>query len=68
MSQEYDELVRKVKGDGLCKGRTTDELAIGFLRYEALRKLTPAQYADLHKRNLKGERFDDMVDALVLKK
>lgn len=42
------------------------ELALGFLRYEALRKLHPSRYEELHKRNVKGERFDDMVDDLVL--
>lgn len=41
------------------------ELAIGWLRYEALRKLNAHQFAELCKRNLKGERFDDMVDQLV---
>lgn len=41
------------------------ELRQGFLRYEALRKLTPRQFADLHKRNMAGERFDDMVDELI---
>lgn len=46
-------------------GYSSDELAIGWLRYEALRKLTPSKFADLHKRNINGERFDDMVDELV---
>lgn len=35
------------------------------LRYEALRKLTPRQFMQLWDRNLKGERFDDLVDELV---
>jgi len=42
-------------------------LARGYARYEALRKLGPASYAELHRRNLAGERFDDMVDELVVK-
>lgn len=33
-------------------------------RYERLRRLDPRQLAELHQRNLAGERFDDMVDAL----
>lgn len=33
-------------------------------RYERLRRLNPQQFAELHQRNLAGERFDDMVDAL----
>jgi len=44
------------------------ELAIGHLRYEALRRLTPLQFTALHKRNLAGENFDEMVDCLVLHK
>lgn len=36
------------------------------LRYEALRKLTPRQFMQLWDRNLKGERFDDLVDELVI--
>ena len=46
--------------------RNGDELALGWLRYEALRKLSARRYAELCDRNLKGERFDDMVDKLVL--
>jgi len=42
-----------------------DELALGWLRYEALRKLTPSQYAELCKRNLNGENFDQMVTELI---
>lgn len=33
-------------------------------RYERLRRLDPRQFAELHQRNLAGERFDDLVDAL----
>lgn len=33
-------------------------------RYERLRRLDPRQFAELHKRCLAGERFDDLVDAL----
>ena len=44
-----------------------NELVLGYLRYEALRKLTPYQYEKLCKRNLKGENFDGMVDELVIK-
>lgn len=42
------------------------ELAIGFLRYEALRKLNPIQFAKLHAKNLKGKNFDEMVNKLVI--
>lgn len=37
----------------------------GHDRYEAVRKLNVQQFAELFKRNLSGERFDDMVDAMV---
>ena len=47
------------------KERPTVQLAIGFLRYEALRKLNATQFSELCHRNLHGERFDDMVDQLV---
>lgn len=33
-------------------------------RYERLRRLNPRQFAELHQRNLAGERFDHLVDAL----
>lgn len=33
-------------------------------RYERLRRLDPRQFAELHQRNLAGERFDDLVGAL----
>lgn len=40
------------------------ELERGWTRYEKLRKLSPRAYAELHARNLAGEPFDDLVDAL----
>lgn len=47
--------------------RDSAEVAAGYLRYEALRKLNPARYADLVSKNLSGAAtFDDMVDELVL--
>lgn len=46
--------------------RQPDEIALGYLRYEALRKLNCHQIEDLHKRNMFGENFDDMVDELIL--
>jgi len=41
-------------------------LAAGYLRYETLRKLKPLQFEELHRRNLAGENFDDMVTELVV--
>ena len=40
------------------------ELLLGWTRYEKARKLTPQQWTALHTRNLAGENFDDMIDAL----
>lgn len=41
---------------------------IGWLRYEAIRKLGPHKYKELCDRNIKGgEHFDTMVDELVKK-
>ena len=44
-----------------------DELALGYLRYEALRKLNAREFADLLKRNRCCENFDCMVDKLIVK-
>lgn len=41
------------------------EAAKGHARYEAYRRCDRHTVADLHDRNLKGENFDDMVDALI---
>lgn len=46
--------------------RLPGELALGFARYEALRRLNPRQYRELHDQNMNGENFDRIVDALVL--
>lgn len=43
------------------------ELALGFLRYEALRRMNPNQFKEIHQRNLAGERFDDIVTEELLK-
>lgn len=40
------------------------DLARGWLRFEKLRRLNPRQSGDLYARNLAGEFFDDLVDAL----
>ena len=48
-----------------CADRHPVELALGFVRYEALRKVSPRQHAELHRRNLAGEHFNDLVDELI---
>ena len=51
-----------------CTAATIDasptQALLGWTRYEKARKLNPAQWAELHQRNLRGENFDDMIDAL----
>lgn len=41
-----------------------EQLRQDAARYERLRRLNPRQFAEIHQRNLAGERFDDLVDAL----
>jgi hypothetical protein len=60
MSEKMDQKIHEV-----FETRTPIEMAIGWLRYEALWKLTPREHAELRERNLKGENFDVMVDELV---
>lgn len=45
-------------------GPSVAEAYLGWVRYEKARKLTPSQWADMHRRNLEGASFDDLVDAL----
>lgn len=43
------------------------ELALGYLRYEQVRRLNARQFTELSRSNLKGEgRFDDLVDSLII--
>lgn len=58
-----DESIDKIKQT--IKHVGDNELALGWLRYEAVRKLNVVEFANLIDRNLKGERFDDMVDELI---
>jgi hypothetical protein len=48
--------------------RTPEELALGWLRYETLRKCSTADYQCLVSRNLYGENFDEMVTNELLKR
>ena len=48
--------------------RTVEELALGWLRYEELRLVTPWKYSELSKENLvHGRPFDDLVDEMITK-
>lgn len=49
----------------LAASRTPEELALGYLRYETIRKLSPHQFGALHRLNIYGEKFfDDLVDEI----
>lgn len=51
--------------DQVVMNNSASDLAIGFLRYEAIRKLRPNLFRDAHNRTITDERFDFMVDMLV---
>jgi len=60
-SGSLDRLVR------LCiANHTPKELALGWLRYEALRRVNPRIFAEMNRRNLAGEFFDDIVTEVLL--
>ena len=57
-------LTRKI--ELAIQSRDVAELALGYLRYEAVRRLNPRQFAVLCFSNVRLEaRFDDLVDELV---
>lgn len=39
-----------------------EELALGYLRYEVVRRMNPQMFGELYRQNLNGELFDDLVD------
>jgi len=57
---EQEVLITKVSGAFNAR-----ELALGYLRYEALRKLNPREFSALVTRNIEGENFDKMVTELI---
>lgn len=57
-----DRLVRKC-----VEERTVEELAVGWLRYETLRRLSPQAFKEIDRRNKQGETFDDIVTQELLK-
>jgi hypothetical protein len=40
-------------------------LALGFVRYERLRTMSPRQFAKLHAATMTGKSFDDLVDEAI---
>jgi nitric oxide synthase oxygenase domain/subunit len=43
-----------------------EELAVGFVHYQTLRAFSPRMFAELSKRNLTDENFEDMVTEVFL--
>jgi hypothetical protein len=46
--------------------RSTNNLTLGYVRYESLRQLHPPEFKKLHEKTFTGKRFDDLVDDLVI--
>lgn len=55
-------LLKKIRTE-----RQIDDLTIGYLRYECLRKRNLNDLKQITKRNMKGELFDDIIDEYVIK-
>ena len=54
----------------LISNHSKEELAIGYLRYEMVRRMSPrlfGLFGELHKKNLSGRFFDDLVDEALCK-
>lgn len=60
MTNDVKNLVRLV-----ISNHTSEELALGYLRYEAIRRLSPRTFGELYKLNLSGHCFDDLVDDVL---
>jgi len=60
----YDELMCLAKK----KDRTIADLRISHARYEFVRTLTPHAFTFLWRRSLRGDKFDAMVDELILER
>lgn len=59
-----DSVARLVR---LCvANHTPDELALGWLRYEALRRVNPRIFSEIYRRNMSGEHFDNIVTEALL--
>lgn len=65
MNQDQKQTLQR-KASAAMESNNIAELTQGYLRYEALRKLTITQFENLCIRNVNGENFDEMVDQLVI--
>ena len=51
----------------LCESdHTSKEMALGWLRYETLRRMNPRQFSELNRLNMAGKPFDDLVTEALL--
>ena len=50
----------------VVRNHTPEELALGYLRYEALRRMSPRTFRDIYQRNLYGRDFDELMDEALL--
>ena len=53
------------KIDDAVAYKSPEELALGYVRYEALRRVLPSKYKEMHELCIRGHWFDDQVDALA---
>ena len=51
-----------------ARDRVITDLRISHARYEFVRTLTPYHFGVLWTRNLRGEKFDAMVDHMILER
>lgn len=60
MNPKLQELI-----DDAVAYKTPEELALAYVRYEALRRVLPSRYKEMHERCIKGQWFDAQVDELA---
>lgn len=59
--EELDDIIKQ-----LIKHEEPARLALGFMRYEYLRRFNPRQFQELWNKNLNGAGgFDDLIDAMM---
>jgi hypothetical protein len=46
----------------VVRNHTPEELALGYLRYEAIRRMSPRTFREVWELNFSGRFFDDLVD------
>ena len=46
---------------------TREELALGYMRYQIIRKFSPRHFGELHELNMSGRLFDELIDGELAK-